>query len=299
MNRGDEDRLTIEYQRPDPRLSPYISGYHRYTLRLGAGERIRDVFFPGWANVRFSVDAEPWQVRLGRRSFVQVPDAALFGPSSHAGYVESGSGMLVGAGITPLGWARLFRDDASAFADRVTPLERVMGPDAARLAAELGSGGAPAAIFDAFFLGRLAQAQPEAPQVAALFAALGDAGIETVSALGERLGVSLRTVSRVSRSAFGFTPKLLLRRARFMRALTAALTLGRGRWSEALGPAGYYDQSHFLKDCRLFLGCSLGAFAAYPKPLAELSIRLRDQALGAPVQALHRGGEMPAKMVRL
>lgn len=299
MERGNQDRLTIEYQRPDPRLNPYISGYHRYTLRLGAGERIQDVLFPGWANVRFSVGAGPWRVRLGRRTFEPVPDAALFGPSSHAGYVDAGSGTLVGAGITPVGWARLFGVDASAFADRVVPLEAVIGADAQRVAAELNSGGAPAATFDAFFLARLQQMPAEPHDVAALFAALGEPGVDSVTALAERLDASLRTVSRVSRSAFGFTPKLLLRRARFMRALMAALTLGRGRWSEALGPAGYYDQSHFLKDCRLFLGCSLGAFAAYPKPLAELSMRLRDQALGAPVQALHGTSAIPPKMVEL
>jgi AraC-like DNA-binding protein len=299
VERGSGDRLAIEYERPDPRLAPYVSGYHRYTLRLGAGERIKDVVFPGWANLRFSAQAEPWQVRLGRRTFAPVPEAALFGPSSHAGYVEAGSGTLIGAGITPVGWARLFGEEASAFADRVARLERLIGPDAARLAFELGGGAAPAAVLDAFFLARLEQAPAEPPEVAVLLAALGDTRIDTVTALAERLGASLRTVRVLSRSAFGFTPKLLLRRARFMRALTAALPLGRGRWSEALGPAGYYDQSHFLKDCRLFLGCSLGAFAAYPKPLAELSIRVRDEALGAPVQALHRQGEMPPKMVGL
>jgi AraC-like DNA-binding protein len=288
VQRGDDDRLTVEYERPDPRLSSYVSGYHRTTLRLGSGERIKDVFFPGWANVRFSVGAEPWQVRLGRRTFAPAPDAALFGPSSHAGYVEAGSGTLVGADMTPVGWARLFGEDASGFADRVVPLDRLIGPDAMRLAAELAGGGAPKPIFDAFFLARLERAPAEPPDVAALLAALDDTGIDTVTALAERLGASLRTLSRVSRCAFGFTPKLLLRRARFMRALTAALAVGRGRWSEALGPAGYYDQSHFLKDCRLFLGCSLGAFEAYPKPLADLS-----------VEARHGGPRRPAKTVGL
>ncbi|HEY0312958.1 MAG TPA: helix-turn-helix domain-containing protein [Allosphingosinicella sp.] len=284
--------MAIEHERPDPKLAPYVSGYHRYTIRIDAGERITDVLFPGWANLRFSVQADPWQVRLGRRTFSPVPEAALFGPSSHAGYVEAGSGTLIGAGITPIGWARLFAEEASAFADRVVPLERLIGPNAERLAFELGGGAAPAAVFDAFFLARLEQAPAEPPEVAALLAALGDTRIDTVTALAERLGVPLRSVSRVSRSAFGFTPKRLLRRARFMRALLAALALGRGRWSEALGPAGYYDQSHLLKDCRLFLGCSLGAFAAYPKPLAELSIKLRDQAL-------HPGAEIPPEMVGL
>lgn len=52
--------------------------------------------------------------------------------------------------------------------------------------------------------------------------------------------------------------------------------------------AGYYDHSHFLRDCRLFLGMPLRDFARLPKPMAEISMRLRAQVLGAPTQALHR-----------
>ena len=66
-----------------------------------------------------------------------------------------------------------------------------------------------------------------------------------------------------------------------------------GHWSDARGPAGYWDQSHFLRDCRLFLDMPLGAFVALPKPMAELSIKRRSETLGAPAQALHRAPRRP------
>ncbi|MBV9929470.1 MAG: AraC family transcriptional regulator [Alphaproteobacteria bacterium] len=281
------DRLTIDYVQPDPRLTPYVSGYHRYALRLDPGERHGDVFFPGWINLRFSLEAEPWQVRLGRRAF-PVPEAALFGPSRHAGYVDAGRGTLLGAGLTPLGWARLFGGDVSLHADRIAPLDRLLGPDTETLAARLGAGEPFADVLDSYFLARLAATPTEPPEVAALFSALGGVAADSVIDLGRLIGTSPRTLNRVSRTAFGFTPKVLLRRARFMRALLAALAVERGGWAEAIAAAGYYDHSHFLRDCRLFLDMPLGEFAALPKPLAERSLRLRAAALGAPAQALHR-----------
>jgi AraC-like DNA-binding protein len=268
------DRLAIHYQPPDPRLSRYISGYHHYALRLAPGERLHDVLFPGWTNLRFSIAAEPWEVRLGPRTFAPVPAAALFGPTSHAGYVDAGSGTLIGAGVTPVGWARLFGENAATFADRIVPLDRLLLDDAATLAADVAKSDAPWPILEAWFLARLEATLPEPPEVAALFAALGDPSIETVADLGVRVGLSNRALNRVSRAAFGFTPKLLLRRNRFMRTLMTALTLERGRWSEALGPCGYHDQSHFVRDCRSFLDMPLGAFVERSKPMAELSLRL-------------------------
>ncbi len=285
---GADQRFAMRYWKPDPKLAAYVSGYHLYSIRLEPGERADDVFFPAWVNIRFTIRAEPWRLRLGRRLFDPVPAAALFGPTSHAGYSNGGSGTLIGAGITPAGWARLFCRDASRFADRVVPLEQLIGTDAARLAARIEAGAAPAGLFDRWFLDRLAASMPEPPEVGALFALLGDPGIDTVAAVEARLGITGRALNRLSRASFGFTPKLLLRRARFMRVLMRTVGLGRGRWVEALAPAGYYDQSHFLRDCRLFLDTPLGEFIERPKPLAELSMKLRTERLGAPAQALHR-----------
>jgi hypothetical protein len=283
-----DDRFAVRFWRPDAKLAAYVSGYHLYSIRLAPGERVDDVFFPAWINMRFTIDADPWRVRFGRRLFDPVPAAALFGPTSHAGYSNGGSGTLIGAGITPAGWARLFARDASIFADRVVPLDRLIGADASLLAARLAAGAPPAKLFDNWFLDRLDASVPEPAEVGALFAALGDPAMVRVAGVEDRLGVAGRALNRLSRASFGFTPKLLLRRARFMRALMGAVALGRGRWSEALAPAGYYDQSHFLRDCRLFLDMPLGEFDAQHKPLAELSMRLRTERLGAPAQALHQ-----------
>lgn len=279
----------VDYWLPDPRLDGLVSGYHRYAIALPPGERHLDVFFPAWANLRFHVAGEHWRVRLGSDSF-DVPRAALFGPTSHAGYSEGADGTVTGAGITPLGWYRLTRREAAEFADRVVPLSDLLGPDAAQLA---HAAAAPREEikdrFDAIFLRLLEQPRTDEARVAQAHRYLMEPGRGDVAEMAERLGLSHRTLNRIARTAFGFGPKLLVRRARFLRSLLALRSASTENWASRI-ESSYYDHSHFNRDAQEFLGMSPGEFLRLPKPLNDASARLRTQILGAPAQALHQPG---------
>ena len=271
---------------PDARLGGYVTGYHRYRIGGAPGRRIADVFYPAWINLRFTLAAEGgWSVRIGRFAPVAVPEAAAFGPTSHAGYVDVSRGEMVGIGLSPLGWARLFDGDAKAIADRVVPLSTVTDCADAILAS-LRAGADPVALFDTWLLSRLAASAAEPPALGAIFAALADPAIDDVTSLAARVALPPRRLLELTRHAFGFTPKLLLRRARFLRALMAASQTDRGGWSDAVRDAGYYDQSHFHRDCQLFLGTSLSAFMGMERPLNRASMIARAATLGQPMQSL-------------
>lgn len=278
--------ITVDFWRPDPRLAPYVSGYHRYVLG-GDGTRRSDVFFPSWANIRFSFDADPWSIAIGRRKFDPVPDNAFFGPSSHAGYVDAGRGTLVGIGLTPLGWARLHGGDLSRFADRVVELGMV-SPVWRGLRDAVTAAPSPAPVFDACLLTQLDEGAPDNPAIPIIAGRLLDPTIDKVADLGAGLDLTDRQVARLSRVIFGFTPKLLLRRARFLRALDGVRATERGLWMEAVRHAGYWDGPHFLRDCNLFLGMSLGQFMSMDRPINRASIRMRNDVLGASMQSLHQ-----------
>lgn len=275
----------VDFWVPDYRLEGLVSGYHRYAVTLPAGERHRDVFFPAWANLRFHVAGDFWRVRIGSQRF-DVPRAGLFGPTSHAGFSEGANGTVVGAGLTPLGWYRLTRRAAADFADRVTPLEELLGDDAAAL---FDAASAPKEAikrgFDALFLRLLAKPRADEARIAQLHCYLMNPPEGGVTDMAERLGLSHRTLNRVALAAFGFGPKLLIRRARFLRSLMALRDAGPDTWASRI-ESSYYDHSHFNRDAQEFLGMSPGEFLRMPKPLNDASARLRTKILGAPAQAL-------------
>lgn len=275
----------VDFWTPDPRLDGLVSGYHLYSVDLPAGERHHDIFFPAWTNIRFHVAGDFWRVKLGERGF-DVPRAALFGPSSCAAYSESERGTVVGAGITPLGWYRLTTRHAADFADRIAPAEELLGE---RIAALSEAAHAPVdelkRRFDAVFLRLMAQPRADEARVAQVHRDLMDAPRGGVGEMAERLGLSHRTLNRIARTAFGFGPKLLIRRARFLRSLMALRDDMSETWASRIEPS-YYDHSHFNRDAQEFLGMSPGEFLRMPKPLNEASARLRTRILGAPAQAL-------------
>lgn len=285
MSRAD---FQLEYFPPDPALAGLVSGYHRYAVAPGAGERHEDVFYPGWANIRIQIAGEPWRVRIGEELFDPVPKACLFGPTAHACYSNCGAGTLVGAGLTPLGWYRLTRIEAAEVADRIVPLETVIGGDAAQLAADLAHAADDAtikAIFDAFFRSRLLRPRRGEDRVAAIHALLAQERHPSVSEAAEQLGLNDRSFNRLANAAFGFRPKLLIRRARFLRSLLALREPSEEPWSARISQT-YYDHSHFVRDSHDFLGMTPGEFIRLSKPMNEASTRLRHQILGAPAQAL-------------
>lgn len=284
---GDALAFTLRYWRPDPRLDGLVSGYHRYAVDPGPGRRHADVFYPAWANIRLQTSGTPWSIRIGARHYEPLPLAAVFGPTSCASFCESATGVLVGVGLTPLGWTRMTRMAAVAMADQVAPLSTILGADAGRLHAALIDAPQEAIphLLDQFLTGLLLTPRPHDGAIGAIHRYLLDAHPVGVGEAVARLRLPQWTLNRLSRNAFGFTTKLLLRRTRFLRSLMQLRHAGDQPWAAQIG-SDYYDYSHFVRDSHEFLGMSPREFLALPKPMNDASTRLRAEILGAPAQAL-------------
>ena len=105
-----------------------------------------------------------------------------------------------------------------------------------------------------------------------------------VAALQEHLGVSVKALERLCRRYFGFTPKLLLRRQRFLRSLAHYMLDPSLSWVRALD-GQYHDQAQFVREFRAFMGLTPTAYARLPHPILEPIMRQRmaDQGAGAPL----------------
>ena len=270
-------------------LAPYISGYHLYAVGETGGQPHRGAFEPAWASLRIALTkCSEWRVRPARGEWFAPPPVSLFGPSSSLTWSESEAGILLGAGIRPRGWLRLFASPASDWADRIAEVPALARLTPAMIHDRLLQSREDDDVrdrFDALFRAVLLPPTTADNAIARIEAALVDPEIETVEGLTKATGLHVRQVERLALRAFGFPPKLLLRRARFLRSLHAIRATGRGGGSRAIDPA-YTDHSHFIRDAHDFLGMSPQAFLEIDMPLLKDSLKLRTSVLGTPAQAL-------------
>jgi AraC-like DNA-binding protein len=85
---------------------------------------------------------------------------------------------------------------------------------------------------------------------------------------------------------FGFAPKLLLLRQRFLRTLHVLRTRLDEPWAKLLD-AAYSDQSHFVRDFHRFMGMSPTAYFKRPHPVLDPAALLRMREIGESLQGLH------------
>lgn len=211
---------------------------------------------PSWPMIRIALTRGPISLRIGPRCYDPLPVAALYGTTTRAMQTTTHGGITVGFGITPLGWSRLFPISAEKVRDQVVPLATLMPAPAvdalvtdlraADLATEL------ATILDSFLRARLLPPTPNEDAIRGLTKLINDERIEDIGSASEQLGLTSAALRRLSIRFFGYPPKLLLVRARFMRSLVRMMLAGDGADYGHIAPT-YFDKSHFLRDARRFL----------------------------------------------
>jgi methylphosphotriester-DNA--protein-cysteine methyltransferase len=102
--------------------------------------------------------------------------------------------------------------------------------------------------------------------------------------LQERLGQTAKALERFCPRHFGFTPKVLLRRQRFLRSLAQYMLDPSLSWIAALD-GQYHDQAQFVREFRAFMGLTPSEYAAMPHPILAPIMRQRmaDQGVAAPL----------------
>jgi AraC-like DNA-binding protein len=283
--------VTVHFVLPAPELRPFVTTYYRTELVAGPGEWVEDHLHPEWPNLRF-LSGLASQAAIGNEPFVASPDFAVTGPTSRATRFRLGSGRSWGIGLLPLGWASLLRVDASDYADRLVdgrrdPAFAALVPLADALAGGPRDHAADLALIEAHIARLFDQRQAADPAILALNDALVDPEMVSVADLAARLGMNVRSLERLSRRAFGFPPKLLLRRQRFLRSLARFMLDPSLKWLGALD-CHYHDQSHFVRDFKRFMGMSPSAYAKLEKPLLVAATRARMEIAGAALQGLHK-----------
>lgn len=287
------DAVALRFFLPAPELRPYVTTYYFTKVALPPGETIEDLLHPEWGNVRFSC-GEGMRAAVGPAVPLPAPAMAVTGPTSRATRFITGAMRAWGIGLLPLGWARFVRTPACDHADRI--VDGAVDPafaGFARLHAVLSDPALDtseaALLIDRYLLSLLDRTPlaDEAGRILAAHAALVESAITTVADLAARLDLSARSLERLSLRAFGFPPKLLLRRQRFLRSLAQFMLDPTLKWISTLD-CNYVDQAHFVRDFQRFMGMIPSHYAAVDHPVLGAAARARTAAAGQPLQVLHQ-----------
>ena len=262
--------VSIDYVPIPADLRRYILTIFLFDLVVPDDALVEDYLYPEWATVRIMQPRKLFaRDRCGERSDgASIP---ITGPRSREVFFQTGSAREWGIVLHPLGWAAFVGEPANlhanalvdaavnpAFAQFVPLAQSVFGDqvdrhgELARLLAGLRA------------MPRLSVANEKA--ITDTYSALLDAEIKTVRALAQRVGISERQLERVCHRAFGYTPKVLLRRQRFLRSLTQFTLDPSLKWIGAMD-AGYHDQAQFVRDFREFMGMLPREYAELDKPI--------------------------------
>lgn len=280
---------SLRFHLPHPALRGCISSY--YVLKTG-DRPVDDRLHPEWGNVRFALSGS-WTASLENTTGPEAAttDASLFGPTGRSLRITgTAGGEILGIGLLPMGWARLVQLPASRFANRFVPLSELLGRHVGRLLEALRRDtgeAARVARLDRLLLALLARSPEPDPHLAPIQKMLLAGEIETVAGFAAALGLSERTLQRLTPRLFGFAPKPLLRRQRFLRALDRAVH-NPGRPFTELLEAGYADQPHFVREFRAFMGLSPSAYFTEPRTMMRLAAAERERVVGQTLQGLHK-----------
>lgn len=247
----------LRMELPAPALRPFVTHYFILDSDRSLHDGRISWALPTWATMRFIMTDAPMTLRLGNRVYDPIPHAALYGFTSRARQITSQGGVTIGAGISPLGWARMLQVSAEKLRDQVVPLADVMprapveGLRRALKASDQAADVAP--ILDAFFAPLLREPSRAEPAIAALMRIITDEEVYDIGTASERTGLSSTSLRRLAVRYFGFPPKTLLVQERFMRSLRRML-LADETPDYSVIASTYFDKSHFLRDADRFLG---------------------------------------------
>ncbi len=275
--------FSLRYFAPATPLREWISSYYLFEVDR---PYISDLLRAELPQVRFMFSGAG-TFCYGSQHPVPVPRASLCGATTTAIRFDAlGPLGIFGAGLLPAGWAALVGVGADEMANSITDLQAVAGPvahDALCRIAEARNPREIVASADAFFL--LLSTKAKLPPLwftRATDSWLAGSVNPDVNQLIEMTGMSARQIERLSLRIYGASPKMLSRK---YRTLQAAVRLGLdpgGGW-ESAAAGGFYDQSHFIREFRAFVGMTPSQFTRTDAPwLARLTIAKRQRLPSMP-----------------
>lgn len=280
--------VRLRYFAPPEHLRAYFGSLYLFTV---TADHYADAARADVPQLRFMI-AGGGDYHFQDGGVMATPDVCLLGPTMGATrFVLEGQARVLGVSLLPAGWLSLHGGDASTLADRLCDLAAERGPAHAALLDRLRTMDDAEAEEMATLcwkeLGRLVKPVRKATWalLAAVDAWLMDEGSPRIETLVETTSLSARQLARLTNKYYGAPPKLLARKYRALRC-SARIALDGDSWQQLCEEAGFYDQSHFIREIKHFIGLTPHQLQTEPTAVAQLTLLRR--SLGGDVAVLNR-----------
>jgi AraC-like DNA-binding protein len=263
--------VTLDYATPHESLREYLSVFYEFRADV---EKFEDIERADLAQFRFALSGTNPTYQFVDGQVQSGSPVTIVGPSTGPTRVcIDGPVHIFGVGLLPAGWGNLLDFEASLLVNRVIDATELFGPQLLKVADELR---ATKTLEEKVAIGNaLAHrliGRGESPAFA--FTRLVDEWLAAslspeVDDLVAAAGLSRRQVERNCKRYYGSPPKVL---ARKYRALRAAISLARGEEGD-IEAAGFYDQSHYIREIKHFTGVTPGKIVDDLPTLARLTLK--------------------------
>ena len=257
--------------------------YYVFDADLPADFLLVDKLLSETAFIRILLNGD-WAAEVAPDQWVSFGPVPLMGSNEIPRRVRvRGPFLVVGISFRPSGWSGMFAQPACALADGAVPLATWWGPLADRLHEEVAAAGDDGGIVRAIERALRARlvatgAPPPSSAMAAFERIARDDSTILVAEAARQVGLSIRQFERQCHATFGHSPKVILRRSRFLDMAQALRGFSEPS-AEQLAALRYFDQSHLNREFRHFFQLTPGQFEKVTTPLFTAGLKLRAEGL--------------------
>jgi AraC-like DNA-binding protein len=281
--------VRLRYFAPPEHLRAYFGSLYIFT---SASDSYADVTRADVPQLRYMLEGSG-DYHFQDGTVVPTPDVCLLGPTMGATRFQLREpARVLGISLLPPAWIALLGGDASLLADGLKDAAVQVGQRRSWLLPELRAIDDVDAMVDRTWaeLGDHVAAAPPLPAATwrlleVIDAWLMDEGSPRIERLVEQTGMSARQLARLTNRYYGAPPKLLARKYRALRC-SARIALDGESWQLLCEDGRFYDQSHFIREIKHFIGLTPHQLMTEPSAVAQLTLLRR--SLGGDVATLNR-----------
>lgn len=252
---------------PGQKLAPFVKCFYYYDAQSDTA--YNDTVFPsGNMEMIFNLGNGKWQV-VKEAELQTTPPVELWGQITKPMTIRSiGNNIMLGIRFYPHSMAYFFKENIAGLNNSVVAADELFGPTIKTLYAKLletGTLTGRITLLEEYLSARLLISEKKHDKikfVGDIVTSLAqNTGSEKIGELSDRNKISSRYLTQLFSQYTGLQPKLLSKINRFQYSLSLVNNSAQDLTSIAYD-AGYFDQSHFIREFKMFTGLTPNAFAS-------------------------------------